>query len=186
MSIIAENKLEEQIMQDPEWVEGSHWGMTREGHPEGLVIYHIEDVLQNVNNLGISADKKEKLRIIAIIHDTFKYKVDILKSKVGRNNHAVLARIFAEKYIQDKSLLRIIEQHDEVFNAWKKGCATGAWDKTEERLNNLLQLLGDEADLYYLFFRCDNETGDKSQECVWWFEKFLQEKGLNFNDLNKK
>lgn len=172
-------------MQDPEWVEGSHWGMPREGHPEGSIIKHIEEVLENIDNLDITPDRREKLRVIAIIHDTFKYKVDITKPKVGRNNHAVLARIFAEKYIQDKSLLRIIEQHDEAFNAWKKGYDSGEWEKAEDRLNNLLRLLGNNMDLYRMFFRCDNETGDKSQECVRWFENFLQEKGLNFNDLKK-
>jgi hypothetical protein len=42
---------------------------------------------------------KLKLRIIAIIHDTFKYKVDRSKPKEGENHHGMLARRFAEKFI---------------------------------------------------------------------------------------
>ncbi|KKU13584.1 MAG: hypothetical protein UX20_C0017G0002 [Candidatus Magasanikbacteria bacterium GW2011_GWC2_45_8] len=181
MAIIAENKLEERVMQDSEWILGSCWGMPRESHPEGAIIHHIEAVLENINNLDIINNERGKLRIIAIIHDTFKYKVDISKPKVGRNNHAVLARIFAERYVQDVDLLRIIEQHDEAFNAWKKGHDSDAWDKSEERLNNLLRLLGDSIDLYYKFFRCDNETGDKSQACVLWFENFLRKKAIKLH-----
>jgi len=168
------NELEQIIMKDVEWKKGVEWGMVRLGHPEGRVKNHIVDVLKNIEHLqGLSQDNYDRLRLIAIIHDTFKYKIDITKPKIGRNNHAVIARIFAEKYIEDPDVLRIIEQHDEAFNAWKSGKKSGDWEKAKKRLHELLNILGRVVDLYYIFYKCDNNVDGKDQECVKWFESFL-------------
>lgn len=187
-----ESLLEKQIMSDPEWIEGASWGMVRENHPEGKIINHIIDILENIDKLNdISIEEYEKLRLLAIIHDTFKYRVDITKPKIGRNNHAVIARIFAEKYIDDRDVLKIIEQHDEAFNAWRKGVDGGDWKKAQQRLNNLVRLLGENIKLYYLFYKCDNKTEGKDQECVRWFEKIagvekdIKDKIKIFNDHKK-
>ena len=44
-----ETAVEHQIVADPEWQRGVLWGTPRPGHPEGQVVHHIEDVLQNVD-----------------------------------------------------------------------------------------------------------------------------------------
>jgi len=176
--IKSENETERQIMEDPEWQTGAAWGMPREGHPEGQVIYHIEEVLNNIDKLGVLSEERTKLRFIGLIHDTFKHRVDITQPRVGSNNHAVIARKFAEKFTNDAAILDIIELHDEAFNAWRKGHETGKWDKAGERLRQLLDRVGSNIRLYYLFYTCDNETGDKDQECLRRFEKELGERGI--------
>jgi len=169
-----ETSLEKIIVNDLEWIEGALWGMVRQGHPEGKVIFHIREVLDNIEKLNSNKETREKLRILALIHDTFKYKVDITKPRVGNNNHAVIARQFAEKLDLEKPLLDIIEFHDEAFNCWRKGNDTGNWNKAMARLEKLLLRIKGIEDLYYLFFKCDNNTGDKQPDSFLWFEKKLE------------
>lgn len=166
--IKPETDLENMIISDNEFIIGATWGKPRNGHPEGRVIYHIGSVLENVDKYSIH-ENREKLRLIAIIHDTFKYKVDDTKSKSGENHHAMLARRFAEKYISDKKLLDIIELHDEAYNSWCKGHRDGQWSKAENRAKKLIERLGDSVNLYLSFYQCDNETGDKVSENFNWF-----------------
>lgn len=170
--IPPEHPLELSIMNDPEWMEGADWGWPREGHPEGKVIFHIQEVLANINRLNPNPEDRKKLRIIGLIHDTFKNKVDFNQPRVGENHHAMFARRFAEKYTSDPDILDIIELHDEAFNSWRKGEETQKWEKAEERLQKLLERLGtpERIQLYYDFYKCDNETGSKNQSCIQWFE----------------
>lgn len=183
MEVQPENELESRIVGDAEWQEGAAWGMPREGHPEGKVIFHIEQVLENVEKHASNQEERSKLRIIALIHDTFKYKVDISKPRVVDNNHAVIARKFAEKYLSDPTLLNIIELHDEAFNAWRKGNETNKWDVAEKRLRKLCDWLGPSLPLYYKFYRCDNETEDKDQACFRWFGEMIAKWGISVSIL---
>ena len=158
--------LEKQITIDPDFIEGAMFGEPRPGHPEGKVIYHIEEVLRNVDKYAsIFSDKTWwKLRVIALIHDTFKHKVQPRQSASGENHHAMIARRFAERYIDDTDVLDIIELHDEAYNAWCNGSRDGKWEKAEKRLERLLNRLNDHytITLYTLFYRCDNETGENT------------------------
>lgn len=162
-----ETDLEQRIISDPKFIEGALWGKPRGGHPEGQVIYHIQDVLQNVGRSDPFI--REKLRLITILHDTFKYKVDKTKPKTGENHHGMIARRFAEQYITDTDILEVIELHDEAYNSWQKGHRDNKWDVAEKRANTLLQRLGNTLPLYIAFYSCDNTTGDKSNESFEWF-----------------
>lgn len=155
-----ETDLEERIMSDPEFVCGLSYGNPRPGHPEGTVLAHIPEVLKNVDKYSTGLDR-ERLRLIALIHDTFKYKVDRSKPKTGPNHHGFIARKFAERYIQIEPVLEIIETHDEAFLAFRK--------LNRDRALRLIDRLGRNLYLYLLFFRCDNETGDKTPDSVEWF-----------------
>jgi hypothetical protein len=166
--IKPETDLEKKIIKDQDFINGVMWGEPRDGHPEGQVIYHIGHVLKNVDQYS-TTENREKLRLIAIIHDSFKYKVDHTKSKSGENHHAMIARRFAEKYITDDELLDIIELHDEAYNSWCKGDRDGKWDKAEIRVNKLIERLGQSIDLYLTFYQCDNETGNKENKNFTWF-----------------
>jgi hypothetical protein len=174
--IKPETELEKKIIADQDFIDGAMWGKPRNGHPEGQVIYHIGHVLKNVDKYS-TAENREKLRLIAIIHDSFKYKVDGTKSKSGENHHAMIARRFAEKFITDNELLEIIELHDEAYNSWCKGDRDGKWDKAEIRANQLIERLGQSINLYLAFYQCDNETGDKESENFIWFSNLC---GGNF------
>ena len=166
--IKPENEIEEAICNDPEFITGASYGKPRNGHPEGEVIYHIAEVLKNVD-LYSNEGSREDLRLLAILHDTFKHKVDKSKPKSGENHHGAIARRFAERYTSDLRILEILELHDDAYNAWCKGDRDKNWKAAESRADKLVSRLGDNLGLYFDFYRCDNETGDKSQECLKWF-----------------
>ena len=168
-----ENEIEKNILSDKEFLEGALWGEPRPGHPEGQVIFHIKEVLNNVNKYSKSHNRNE-LRLIALVHDTFKHKVDRSKPITGDNHHAFIAKKFLEQYCSDDEILDVVELHDEAFNAWQKGNRDGKWDKAKERATKLIIRLGKSLDLYLTFYKCDNETGDKNQDCYHWFEKLAR------------
>ena|ERR1035437_1204217 len=170
--IKPENDIEKKIIVNSDFIEGALYGEIRRGHPEGSIIYHIKEVLANVDKYCNEANRSD-LRLIAMLHDTFKHKVDRTKSKFGENHHGMIARRFAEKFIKNNDLLKIIELHDEAYNAWSKGDRKNDWTGAIKRANDLIVglLLEDILDLYLTFYRCDNETGDKAQDCYKWFEK---------------
>ena len=168
--IVAETELESRIVSDPEWREGATWDDPRPSHPEGEVSAHIEEVLRNVDDEAVDATDRERLRLVALTHDTFKHRVDRNQSPTGENHHAMIARRFAERYVDDAQLLDVIELHDEAFNSWVKGERGGKWDAAEARARRLLDRLGDSRDFYIRFYRADNRTGSKDQAPLEWFE----------------
>jgi hypothetical protein len=173
-----ETPLEARICSDPEWQAGAAWGEPRPGHQEGAVMHHIADVLANVERQATSPEERRALRLIALIHDTFKYRVDQSQPKTGPNHHAAIARAFAERYLDDPALLDIIELHDEAYNSWLAGARNGRWPRAEERARRLVDRLGPNLALYARFYRCDNRTASKEQDSVVWFEDWLARNGL--------
>lgn len=175
-SVNPENGIEVAICENDEFIKGSSYGKVRSGHPEGAVIYHIKEVLDNIDKYS-DVDNRSDLRLIAIVHDTFKYKVDNTKPKFGENHHGMIARRFAENYTKDQGLLKIIELHDEGYNAWQKGDRKGDWYGAKKRANDLIKTLYklDVLDLYLTFYKCDNQTGDKSQDNYVWFKELVEE-----------
>lgn len=174
--IKPENGIETAIVNDAVFIEGAMYGKIRKGHPEGQVIYHIQEVLANIEKYYSDDEDREDLRLIAIIHDTFKHKVDRNQPKVGENHHGMIARRFAQKYINNYGICKIIQLHDDAYNAWQKGGRHGDWYQAERKANLLIQglITEDCLDLYLKFYRCDNETGDKSQEDYEWFTNLVQ------------
>ena len=172
-----ETELEARICADAEWKKGAEWGKPRPGHSEGVVMYHIAEVLANVDHLATTHEERRILRLIALIHDTFKYRVDPSKPKIGANHHAVIARTFAERYIDDLALLEIIELHDEAFNSWRIGASKGRWKEAEERASRLVARLGSSLSLYLRFYRADTATGSKEDDSLIWFGQFLRRIG---------
>jgi hypothetical protein len=181
-----ETKLEEQIINDPDFIDGAVFGKPRSGHPEGAVVFHIREVLDNVDRYASkpvfltkwqcekAVRERSALRLISFIHDTFKHKVNPKQSASGENHHAMIARRFAEKYISDLAVLDIIELHDEAYNAWCNGSRDGKWEKAETRISKLLDRLGDNLTLYNIFYKSDNMTGDKSQDNYIWFQNYIK------------
>lgn len=170
--IRPETDLETRIISDPNFIGGMMYGKPRKGHPEGFVISHIGHVLDNVDKYCTN-NSREALRLIAIIHDSMKYRVDRSRARVGENHHSMIARRFAEKYITDDAILDIIELHDDAFKFWCIGDG-GNWDEAEDNCVHLIERLGDNIWLYLDFYRCDNETGDKKSDDYLWFENFVK------------
>lgn len=170
--IKPENALEEAIINDVEFIDGASYGKPRPGHPEGEVINHIKEVLDNVDKFSDSIDRID-LRLVTIIHDTFKYRVDRNKPKVGNNHHGKIARDFAEKFELSAYLLDIIELHDEAYNSWSVGNKKSDWNKAKNRAEILIKKLGSHLNLYLKFFKCDTLTGNKTDESLKWFEELI-------------
>jgi hypothetical protein len=165
--IKPENGIEEAIISDADFIEGAMYGKIRHGHPEGAVIYHIKEVLANINKFYGDDEDRSNLRLIAILHDTFKHKVDQTKPKVGENHHGMIARRFAERIrLIQSHVLTVIQFHDDAYNAWSAGGRHGDWYKAKRRADVLIGGLIAEGviDLYAKFYRCDNATGDKTQD----------------------
>lgn len=174
-NLLPETELERQIINDPEWIQGASWGEPRPGHPEGAVIYHILEVLNNVETLYGDSSLRENLRVLTLIHDTFKNKVDRDLPTKGENQHGMIARRFAEQFTEDSVILNILKWHDDAYSAWKKGANGGDWDAALISARSLIDALGSGIDLYVAFYTCDNMTGDKTQEPLEWFKSIVAE-----------
>lgn len=173
--IMPENGIEIAICEDSEFILGANYGKSRPGHPEGAVIYHIQEVLANIDHFYGNDEDRMNLRLIAITHDTFKNKVNQNLPKTGDNHHGSIARKFSEKFFDDVEVLTVIALHDHAYNAWSAGGRHGDWYKAKRRAEALIKTLesGDCLDLYLKFYRCDNLTGDKSQDNYDWFVELI-------------
>lgn len=166
-----ETDLERKIISMPEFRKGLLWGLPRYGHPEGQIIKHIYEVYQNIEQLNVDSETRRKLRLITLIHDTFKYAEDRNNPRDWTKHHGILARQFAERFIADENLLQIIEVHDEAYFIWRLFALYQNPESGEERLQKLIAELNSDLQLFYLFFKCDTQTGDKTQAPLIWFEK---------------
>jgi hypothetical protein len=166
-----ETDLERRIAADPEWREGIEWGRPRRGHPEGAVKHHVADVLKNIEREATSPDERRRLRLAALVHDTFKYRAAEGSARVGsEGHHGSQAARFLERFVDDDELVTVVRWHDEAFAAWlglvKRRDRRGA----EERARKLIERLGPALPLYLRFFRADNAIEGKSPSSVKWFE----------------
>jgi hypothetical protein len=173
MVVAPEGPLERAIMADPRWIAGAAWGWPRPGHPEGQVGAHIVEVLAILEKQRLDDDDKQKLRLIALLHDSFKAEVDRTRPRSGENHHGLIARRFAERYVNDPDVLEIVELHDEAYNSWVVGNRRGKWVDAEARAFRLVERLGPRLSLYLAFYRADNAAGDKRSEPLLWFEDLV-------------
>ena len=176
-----ETALEQLLLQQDEFVQGLLWGKPRYGHPEGQIYKHIQEVFQNINKIAISEEDRNRLRIITLAHDTFKYKEHKGSPRDWSKHHSILARKFLEQFCEDQIILEITELHDEAYYCWRAKHLYQKPEKGAKRLSHLLNRLGDNLQLYYLFFKCDTMTGDKNQAPLNWFESSIP--GINVVDF---
>ncbi len=168
-----ETELERQLLKHPDVRQGLMWGKPRYGHPEGAVYKHVKEVLDNIEKLQVSAEERKQLRLIALIHDTFKYKEDRHRPRNWNQHHAVLARRFMDNYTEDELVLTIIQWHDEAYYIWRDIVVHNNKERGNTRMQRLLEKLHYKTNLYYLFFYCDSKTGNKNPAPIYWIEKNL-------------
>jgi len=169
--------LEDFLLRQPEIQEGMDWGIPRFGHPEGEVWRHVVEVLENVHALkGISDQERIDLRLVTIIHDTFKYAEDKTEPRDWSKHHGILARKFAEPYIKTKRVLDLIEWHDEAYYCWRLEALYKRPSLSQQRFDRLLDLFAGEFDFYHRFFVVDTQTGDKNPAPLKWIK--VQAEGL--------
>jgi hypothetical protein len=165
-----ETELERRLIEHQEVCRGLMWGEPRFGHPEGKVALHVREVMDNIERLELASADRERLRLIALAHDAFKHLEDKSVPRDWSRHHAVLARQFLESYTSDPAVLEIVEHHDEAYYAWRSIYVHRNPKEGQRRLERLLNLMGRRQRLYFQFFKCDTETGDKNQAPLRWFE----------------
>jgi hypothetical protein len=166
-----ETEQEVLLFQEPAFCKGLLWGEPRFGHPEGKVGYHVREVLDNIERIpNLETALRTQLRMIALVHDTFKYQEDRSTPRDWNKHHGMLGRRFLEQFVSDHIVLDIIETHDDAYYAW-------LYEKRQDaalqhkHLDHLIVRMGYCLQAYYLFFKCDTQTGDKIQASVKWFEQ---------------
>jgi hypothetical protein len=169
-----ETDVERRIAADPEWREGVEWGSPRRGHPEGAVKQHVADVLANVEREATSPDERRRLRLAALVHDSFKYRAPEGSARVGSDgHHGSHAARFLERFVDDPELVAVVRWHDEAFAAWLALVKRRDRQRAEERARALAARLGPALPLYRRFYRADNATEGKTPASVEWFESVV-------------
>jgi hypothetical protein len=173
-----ETPLELRIAADPAWRPGIEWGEPRDGHPEGAVKWHVGEVLANLAVVDLPAPDRARLRIAALVHDTFKYRVDRSAPRIPPNEHGFLASRFLAAHVVDDRLVALVELHDDGYRAWRlahERRMPEAWAKVDE----IIRRLGDDIGLFVAFYWADNRSGDKEPGQVEWFVARLAERGVS-------
>jgi hypothetical protein len=159
-----ESELERALVAEPELRRGLAWGRRRFGHPEARVGLHVGAILDRI---GAYSDLRADLRFIALVHDSFKYAVQAAEPWSRDNDHATLARRFAERFTRDERVLCAIELHDELFWIWQNG-----GDEIEPVLVRV-----PDVELYFRFVELDATTEGKDPSLLWWVRHAIAQSG---------
>ena len=161
-----ETPLETALLADPELRAGLAWGSPRAGHPEGSVGEHVAAI---VRSIGEHDPFRAELRVLALVHDAFKAAVDPAAGWSPDNDHAVLARRFAERFTSDERLLVTLERHDEPYWLWRSRADETAFDEALARIPDVA--------LFVRFVELDASTEGKDLSFLWWFRRELARRG---------
>jgi hypothetical protein len=160
--------LESRLLGDPALQCGLDWGSPRDGHPEGSIGEHVRALLAQIADDDPLGDD---LRLLALVHDSFKGAVRPGERWSPENDHAVLARRFAERYLDDERLLAVLELHDEPYWIWQNAGATAGG------LDGVLARVPD-VELLARFVELDASTEGKDLSFLWWFRRELAAAGV--------
>ena len=170
-----ETLLEITLSHQPELLEGLAWGKPRPAHPEGAVGLHVADLLEQIDARREPRASRARLRLIALVHDSFKYRVLNWLPHTGENHHAMRARRFMERFTADERILTTIELHDRPYHVWKRLKRTGTHD--EPRFEHMLARIPDH-ELFLTFVEIDGASEAKNQEPIRWFRDQLRKRDL--------
>lgn len=179
--LMPETELERFLLKEPEFRIGFYWGKPRYGHPEGKVAYHVREVLDNIDKINLTEYERFVLRMVALCHDTFKYEEEKTILRGSRIHHGLLAKEYIQQFLDDDTVLTIIELHDEAFYSWRLSVLQNRQVESLYKLHRIFERTEGFLQLYYLFFKCDTRTGDKIQAPVAWFENVVE--GIDFVDF---
>jgi hypothetical protein len=163
------------VTEDPELLAGLAWGEPREAHPEGAVGIHVAQLLEEIDSDEETGERRADLRFIALVHDSFKYRVRNWLPRQGRNHHAMRARRFAERYTDDERLLATIEFHDRPYHLWKGMKKRGELDS--EALEEMLGRVPDHV-LFQRFIEVDGASEAKNPGPIRWLRGELEQRRL--------
>lgn len=170
-----EGELERSLAGDPDLLAGLAWGKPRKAHPEGRIGNHVADLLREIDDFGETGERRAMLRVVALLHDSFKGDVKQWLPRTGENHHATRARRFAERYTEDERLLATIELHDRPYAIWRKMKRKGRLD--EARLEEVFERVPDH-DLFLRFVEIDGASEAKDPEPIRWLRDQMRRRGL--------
>ena len=154
-----ESELERSLLEDPELQRGWAWGSPRHGHPEGAVGRHVASMLQ-----AIAPDDplRADLRLLTLLHDTFKVNAREGLPYSPDTDHAVLAKRFAERHGCPRRIADTLALHDAPYWVWHRRGGN------VELLGQVLALAPDR-ELLTRFVELDASTLGKNPEFLEWF-----------------
>lgn len=162
----------ESLTHDPRYLAHLDWGEAREGHPEGTIRAHIEELERNLDQLRPKLSEEEciKLKILIHTHDTFKSLAKPGVAITDDRSHASLARAFLAEFCNDADLLAMVQFHDEPYALWRQAeSKNGPFNQV--RFTGLLNAIQD-WNLFLAFLLIDGCTEGKDRESlVWFFEQ---------------
>ena len=169
-----ETELERDLAAAPEVLEGLAWGRPRSGHPEGPVGAHVADLLRTIDEWGFEDERRAELRLVALVHDSLKNRVNHLLPRRGENHHAMRARRVAERFIHDERLLATIELHDRPYSLWRRMRRRRRLD--EAAFEHMMRRVPD-PELFLAFIELDGSTEGKRPEPIRWLREELGRRG---------
>jgi hypothetical protein len=130
----------------------------------------VADLLGMIDAWSETGTRREELRLLALLHDSFKYAVITPLPKIGRNHHGMRARRFAERegVLGDERLLATLELHDRPYAIWRGPTTIGQ----TFLLDRLAAKLPDHV-LFLRFVELDASTEGKNPEPVEWIRSEL-------------
>ena len=162
---MPETEIESRIAADAELLKGLAWKVPHPGHPERCVGHHVAAILEGISTTDpLRAD----LRLIALVHDSFKHQVDSTVGYSNDNDHASVAARFAARFVDDPRVLVAVELHDELYWRWHNGATD---------VDAVLVLVPDTS-LYLRFVQLDASTEGKDPSFLWWLRHQLAARGL--------
>ena len=170
-----EGALESTLVREPELIEGLNWGKPRRAHPEGAVGNHVADLLREVDRSGESGERRALLRVVALVHDSFKYAVVPWRPRTGENHHAMRARRFMERFTDDERILATIELHDRPYAIWRRTRRRSR--ARSKQLDAVLARIPDPA-LFLRFVEIDGASEAKNPEPIRWLREQTRARGL--------
>ena len=170
-----EGALESALIRERDLIEGLRWGKPRQAHPEGAVGNHVADLLREIDRSGETGERRALLRVVALVHDSFKYAVVPWRPRTGENHHATRARRFMERFTDDERILSTIELHDRPYGIWRRKRRRGR--AAAQRLDAVLARIPDHA-LFLRFVEIDGASEAKNPEPIRWLRDEMRRRQL--------
>ncbi len=167
------SELEAEWLSRPEIIKGLLWGTPRYGHPEGTVAFHINEVYRNIDALADQSLNAE-LRLVALIHDTFKYEEDRSMPRDWSRHHGNIAAKYMTRDYCERHIVNLVKLHDEAFYAWRAFHQHSNQVESERRLKIIEESMEENLKFYVNFFICDTLTGDKIKTPIVWLVEQAQ------------
>jgi hypothetical protein len=156
---VPESELERRLLEEPELQRGWAWGSPRRGHPEGAVGRHVQMMLDSIpDDDPLRAD----LRLLTLLHDTFKMHAREGLPYDPDSDHAELAGRFARDYGCPKRIADTLTLHDAPYWVWhRRGGDRGLLEQILDR--------APDRELLIRFVEIDAATLGKDPAFLEWF-----------------